>query len=75
MTSTIIYSVAGVLGLLVLVFVARLAIRWAMRLALIGFLLLIVLGGVTWWWFSQPTSQPESKPRPAPTRRASSDRR
>ena len=53
---------------------ARLALRWVIRLAAIGALVLIVLGGA-WWWFNQSSSQSENKPRQSSGRGANSNRR
>jgi high-affinity Fe2+/Pb2+ permease len=60
--------------LVFLLFAARIALRWAIRLVAVGALLLIVLGGA-WWWFSQSSTQPENKPRPTTGRSANSNRR
>jgi hypothetical protein len=68
------YSILGGIALVFLVVIARVALRWAVRLALVCLLLLVVLGGAAWWW-SKSVSQTETKTRPASTRRAAPDQR
>ena len=72
MDNALVYAVAGGIALVLLFFVARLAIRWAIRLTIIGLLLVMALAGVAWWWFSQPASERENRMRNTPTRRAPS---
>ncbi len=44
-------------------FVMKRALKWAVRLALLGVLALLLLaGGVAWWWYS-PADAP-SRPQP-----------
>jgi energy-coupling factor transporter transmembrane protein EcfT len=69
MDNAIVYAVVGGIALVLLFFIARFAIRWAIRLTI--FVLILVLGGAAWWWFKQP-SEHENRPRPVPTRRATS---
>ena len=57
----IIAIVSGI-ALVFLIFAARLALRWVIRLVLAGVLLLAVLGGAAWFWLNHSSSQPE-KPR------------
>jgi energy-coupling factor transporter transmembrane protein EcfT len=68
------FSILGGVAVVFLFVIARIALRWAVRFAVVCLLLLMVLGGAAWWWF-KPVPQPEPKPRPAATRRASSDQR
>ena len=70
MDTTLIYSlIAGVV--LVLVFViARVALRWIFKLAVIVLLLLVILGGAAWVLFNYSPRHSEPKPRSTPTRRA-----
>jgi energy-coupling factor transporter transmembrane protein EcfT len=56
--------IAGI-ALVFLFIVARIALRWALRLAAVAALLFIVLGGA-WWWFKQPAHS-ETKPRQSST--------
>ena len=66
--------IIGAVVLVLLFFVARLALRWAIRLALVGLVLIILLGGGLFWWLSTKsrTQERRDKPHPTPTRRASS---
>jgi len=66
--------ISGV-ALVLLVFAARLALRWIVRLILIGVLLLAILGGGTWWWLNQSSPKSENKPRPSSNRGSNSNRR
>jgi len=69
------YSILGGITFVFLLVIARIALRWAFRVAVVVCLLLLVaLGGAAWWW-SKPGARPEPKPRPAVTRRAASDQR
>jgi predicted benzoate:H+ symporter BenE len=74
MTFTTIFIIAGVVLLAIFIVIARLAIRWAIRLAIVGVILFAIAGGgVFWWWSSRLVSKPsQTKPRPTPTRRAAS---
>ncbi|MDQ2938331.1 MAG: hypothetical protein M3R67_12620 [Acidobacteriota bacterium] len=71
MSYTTIFVIAGVVLLIIFILIARLAIRWAIRLVIIGIIVVALLGsGVFWWWSNRLTSQPEqNRPRPAPSRR------
>jgi energy-coupling factor transporter transmembrane protein EcfT len=76
MDQALAYSMIAGLALVLLFFLVRSAFRWIVRLAIIGLILLIALGGTAWWWFNKASSrQPETNVRSTPTRRASSDRR
>ena len=74
MTSESILIIGGVVLLAIFFLVVRLAIRWAIRVAIIGLILIALLGGGAFlWWTNRLTSKPQqNRPRPAPTRRASS---
>ena len=74
METSLVYAVVGGIALVLIFFIARLAIRWAIRLVVIGLLIVAALGGVAWWWLSR-TTQSDAKPRASPTRRATPDRR
>jgi energy-coupling factor transporter transmembrane protein EcfT len=73
-TTFVICIVAGI-ALVLLLFAARIALRWVIRLVIVGLMLLLALGGVAWWWLNQSSRQPDNKPRPTSNRRASSERR
>lgn len=75
MDSLLIIAIISGIALVLLVFAARLALRWIVRLILIGVLLLAILGGGTWWWFNQSSRQSENKPRPTSNRGSNSNRR
>ena len=74
MGNSLIYAIAAGVALVLIFVVVRVALRWAVRLALMGLLLLVLLGGLAWWWLNRP-SQSETSPRSTPTRRTTSDRR
>jgi multisubunit Na+/H+ antiporter MnhC subunit len=70
----IIAAVLGVLSIGVLFLLARRALRFIVRLALVGVLILFLLiGGVTWWWYgSDDSSTQKGNSRPAKTGRSTS---
>jgi energy-coupling factor transporter transmembrane protein EcfT len=75
MDPILIISIVAGIALMLLVFAARIALRWVVRLVIVGLILLLTLGGAAWWWLNQPSRQPDNKPRQTSNRRASSDRR
>lgn len=72
MESSTIYIIGGVVLLVIFVLIARLAVRWVVRLTMIGVILIALIGGaVFWWWTRSLTAKPQpTRPRPTPTRRA-----
>ncbi|MGH9932904.1 MAG: hypothetical protein ACREA9_27205 [Pyrinomonadaceae bacterium] len=72
MSFTTIFIIAGVVLLTIFFLIARLAIRWAIRLAIVGVILVALLGAVGfWWWSSSLTAKPKpNRPPSAPSRRA-----
>ncbi len=69
MSFTTIFIIAGVVILAIFFLVAKLAIRWAIRVAIVGVILAALLGaGGFWWWSNRLTASP--KPSRAPVRRA-----
>ena len=70
----IICIICGV-ALVLFIFLAKIALRWIVRVIIVGALLLVAIGGVTWWWLNRSAAQPDSKPRPTSTRSANSNRR
>ncbi|HEV7858793.1 MAG TPA: hypothetical protein VGO91_09215 [Pyrinomonadaceae bacterium] len=74
--------VAIIVGIMILIgavwvflFMARRAVRWAIRLALLGIVVVALLvGGLAWWWYygSGSPNAPVRETRPAATRRANS---
>jgi len=73
MSFNTILIIAGVVLLLIFFLIARLAIRWAIRVAIVGVILLAIFGaGGFWWWSNRLTAKPKPNHQPsAPTRRAS----
>jgi predicted benzoate:H+ symporter BenE len=72
MSNTTIFIIAGVILLAIFFLIARLAIRWAIRVAIIGIVLVALLGGGGfWWWSSRLAPKPKPRPQSAPTKRAS----
>lgn len=70
-TSTI-YIIGAVVLLAIFVLIARLAVRWMVRLTMIGVILIALAGGALFWWWTRSLSAntPPTKPRPTPTKRA-----
>lgn len=73
MSFTTISLIAGVVLLVIFFLVAKLAIRWAIRVAIVGVILIALLGaGGFWFWSSRLTTSPKpARQSSAPTRRAS----
>jgi hypothetical protein len=68
MTFTTISIIAGVILLAIFFLIARLAIRWAVRLTIIGIILIALIGGgIFWWWGNRlvSPSSPSNVQRPA----------
>ena len=60
MSFTTIFIIAGVVLLAIFVLIAKLAIRWAIRVAIVGVILAAILGaGGFWWWSNRLTSRPK----------------
>lgn len=72
MSFTTIFIIAGVVFLAIFFLIAKLAIRWMIRVAIVGVILVALLGaGGFWWWTSRLTAKPKpSRQPPAPSRRA-----
>jgi len=71
----LIYPILGAVVLILIFFVAKIALRWIVRLVLVVIILLIALGGAAWWWLDQSFKEPATQPRSTNSRRTSSDRR
>jgi predicted benzoate:H+ symporter BenE len=73
MTFTTISIIGGVVLLVVFFLIAKLAIRWAIRVAIVGVILVALLGaGGFWWWSSRLTTKPKPTRQPAaPAKRTS----
>lgn len=75
MDFTTIFIIAGVVLLAIFFLIARLAVRWMVRLAIIGVILIALIGGGgVWYWTTSlaPTPKPRSRPTPraTPTQRS-----
>jgi predicted benzoate:H+ symporter BenE len=73
MSFTTIFLIAGVVLLLIFFLIVRLAIRWAIRVAIIGIVLIALLGGGGFWWWSSRLApkQVPNRQRSAPGKPAS----
>lgn len=71
MSFTTIFIIGGVVLLAILFLIARLAVRWAIRVAIVGIILIALLGGGGFWWWTNRLAPrpPQNKQRAAPTRR------
>jgi hypothetical protein len=75
MSFTTIPIIAGVILLAIFFLIARLAIRWAVRLTIVGVILVALIGvGVFWWWGNRlaSPSPPSNHQRAAPAKRTPS---
>jgi protein-S-isoprenylcysteine O-methyltransferase Ste14 len=74
MDFTTILIIWGVVLVAVLFLVIRLAVRWIVRMTIVGIILLALIGGGFFWWWTNrlSTPQPQNRQRAQPTRRASS---
>ena len=72
MSTSTIYIIGAVVLLAIFVLIARLAVRWIVRLTMIGVILIAIIGGGLFWWWTRSLSDksPQPKPRPTPTKRA-----
>lgn len=70
MSFTTIFIIGGVVLLVIFFLIAKLAIRWAIRLAIIGIVLVALLGGGGFWWWSNylAPKPPPNRPRSAPAK-------
>lgn len=65
MDFTTIFIIAGVVLLAIFFLIAKLAVRWMLRLTIVGVILIALLGaGAFWWWSTRLTQKPQpAKPR------------
>ncbi|HWN11090.1 MAG TPA: hypothetical protein VNO50_17760 [Pyrinomonadaceae bacterium] len=73
MSFTTIFIIGGIVLLAILILVAKLAVRWAVRVAIVSVIVIALLGGGVFWWLTTrlaPTPPP--KQRNAPARRTPS---
>lgn len=73
MTFTTIFIIVGIILLLIVILIAKLAIRWVVRVAIVGAILVALLGVAGFWsWSNRLTSKPKpNRQSSAPTRRPS----
>jgi hypothetical protein len=73
MSFTTISVITGVVLLAIFFLIAKMAIRWAIRVGIVVVILVALLGaGGFWWWSSRLTDKPKPNRQPsAPSRRAS----
>ena len=69
------FSLAAGVGLVFLIVLGKFALRWVLRLALIGILVLFAVGGIAWWWTSRSGLHEETKPRSSTSKRTAPERR
>ena len=70
MDFTTIFIIAGVVILAIFVLIARLAVRWVIRLTIVGVILIAILGaGAFWWWSSSVTPPVPRRQRAVPANR------
>jgi hypothetical protein len=68
MDHTFLYSILAGIALVFVIVAARVALRWLVRIALAGILLLFVVGGLAWWWYKEPAKS-SADPRTNTSRR------
>ncbi|HEX4900024.1 MAG TPA: hypothetical protein VFV61_05790 [Pyrinomonadaceae bacterium] len=70
-TSTI-YIIGAVVLLAIFVLIARLAVRWLVRLTMMGVIIIALVGGALFWWWTRSLSEqaPPARPHPTPSKRA-----
>ncbi len=72
MTFTTIFIIAGVILLAIFILIAKLAIRWAIRVTIVGVILVALLGAIGFWvWSSRLTAKPKPNRQPAANSRRS----
>ena len=72
MNSTTIIIIASAILLAVGFVIAKMAVRWAIRLAMVGAILVALLGVAGfWWWSNYLADKPNpSRPTASPNRRS-----
>ncbi|HXD33453.1 MAG TPA: hypothetical protein VN643_20185 [Pyrinomonadaceae bacterium] len=72
METSIIYIVGGLVALFLFIFIAKRVLRLAIKLVLVGVVLVALLAGAGYgWWNGWFDSQTKSPRKPGPTRTAS----
>jgi hypothetical protein len=74
MSFTTIFIIAGVVLLLIFFLIAKLAVRWVVRVTIVAVILVALLGAAGFWtWSNRLTGKPKPNRQPsAPTRRSAS---
>jgi len=72
MNSTTVIIIAGAILLAVGFVIAKMAIRWAVRLAMLAAIVVAILGVAGfWWWTNHLADKPNpSRPTASPSRRS-----
>jgi len=73
MDSTLAYSIAAGIAIVCLFFLAKFAIRWVIRIAIVA-VILAALAGAAWVWLNTSSTSPDKKTRSTPNRRASTEK-
>lgn len=70
MNTPTILIIGGAVLLVIFFLIAKLAIRWAVRLTIVGVILIALLGGAGFlWWTNSLSSKPKTNRQPTtPTR-------
>ncbi|HKP45268.1 MAG TPA: hypothetical protein VJT50_01600 [Pyrinomonadaceae bacterium] len=71
MSATTVFIIAGAMLLAIFFLIARLAIRFAVRILIVG-VILIALSGIAgfWWWTNRLAPPARARPRPTPARKS-----
>lgn len=72
METNILYIVGGIVGLLLFVFIAKRLLRLAIKMVLVGVVIVALLAGAGYgWWNGWFETQTKSQRKPGPSRTAS----
>jgi amino acid transporter len=73
MTFTTIFIIAGIVLLAIFFLIAKLAVRWMVRLTIVAVILVALFGaGGFWFWSNRLTTKPRPNRPPPPAARRSS---
>jgi hypothetical protein len=71
---TTIFIIAGVVVLAIFFLIAKLAIRWMLRLTIVAVIIISIVGaGAFWWWSTKLTTKPEPRQQRTTPRRTSAN--